>query len=73
MTAVHAPPGGVLVLQLERVNDLIERSPDLHDAIVECAAFVNWRRIQIDEPAVIALSFDKSVHLSDPPDRHGIG
>jgi hypothetical protein len=60
LTTVHAPPGGVLVLQLDHVNDLIERHPDLYDAIVECAAFVNWRRIEVNESAVIALSFHKS-------------
>jgi hypothetical protein len=60
MTSVHAPPGGVLVLQLEHVDDFARRCPKQYQALVECAAFVNWRRIEMGEPAVIALSFFKS-------------
>jgi hypothetical protein len=59
MTTVHAPPGGVLVLELEHVDELAARCPDLYAAIVECAAFVNWRRIEAGASAVLALSFFK--------------
>jgi len=60
MTSVHAPSGGVLVLQLEHVGDFARRCPEQYDALIECAAFVNWRRIEVGEPAVLALSFWKS-------------
>ena len=60
MTSVHAPPGGVLVLQLDHVDDFAKRCPKLYEAIVECAAFVNWRRIEVGEEPVVALSFQKS-------------
>jgi hypothetical protein len=59
MTAVHAPPGGVLVLELEQVDDFAHRCPEQYAAVIECTAFVNWRRIELGEPAVLALSFCK--------------
>ncbi len=59
MSKVHAPPGGVVILQLEHVADLMRRCPEHYEAIVEDSAFVNWRRIAMGEPAVLALSFYK--------------
>jgi hypothetical protein len=60
MTTVHAPSGGVVVLELEHVDDFSRRCPEQYAAILECSAFVNWRRIEKGEPAVLALSFYKS-------------
>ena len=57
MTTVHAPKDGVLVLQLEGVSDFTKRCPEQYSALIECAAFVNWRRIERSESAVLALSF----------------
>jgi hypothetical protein len=57
MTTVHAPPGGILVLQLEGVGDFMRRCPEQYAAVVECSAFVNWRRLEQGEDPVLALSF----------------
>jgi hypothetical protein len=57
MTTVHAPKGGVVVLQLDAVDDFTRRCPEQYQAIVECSAFVNWRRLEVGEPAVLALSY----------------
>lgn len=51
------PAGGVLVLQLDGAADLKSRLPSLYHDIVECAAFVNWRRLEGDDGPVVALSF----------------
>lgn len=59
MTTVHAPPGGVVTLDLEHVEDFARRCPEQYAAVVECAAFVNWRRIEVGDPPVLALSFWK--------------
>ncbi|MGO9465350.1 MAG: barstar family protein [Isosphaeraceae bacterium] len=59
MTKVHAPPGGVVVLELEHVDDFVNRCPEQYDAIIDCAAFVNWRKIETGESGVLALSFYK--------------
>lgn len=58
LTTVHAERG-FLVLQLDHVTDFARRCPGIFDALVDCAAFVNWRRIQAGEEPVLALSFDK--------------
>ncbi len=60
MTSVHAPDNGVVVIQLNYVDDFAKRCPELYEALIECAAFVNWRRIELGEEAVVALSFHKS-------------
>jgi len=59
MTTVFAPPGGVVVLQLDHVDDFARRCPEQYAAVVECAAFVNWRRVEEGLPAVLALSYYK--------------
>lgn len=59
MTTVKAPPGGVLVLQLEGVDDFVRRCPEQYEAIVECAAFVNWRNLEVGGRAVLALAYNK--------------
>lgn len=57
MTTVHAPPGGVVVLQIDHFKDLKQQRPDLACDIVECAAFVNWSRLKMGAPAVLCVSF----------------
>jgi RNAse (barnase) inhibitor barstar len=61
MTTLPTTRGEVVVLQLDHVNDFCRRCPEQYAAIIECTAFVNWRRIEIGEPAVLALSFYKNV------------
>ncbi len=57
MTSIHVTPPEVLVLQLDHVGDLIRRDPDMYLAIVELSSFVNFRKLDVGEPAVLALSF----------------
>jgi RNAse (barnase) inhibitor barstar len=59
MTKVHVSSGNVVVLELEHVDDFARRCPQQYAAVVECAAFVNWRRIDIGDPPVLVLSFHK--------------
>lgn len=60
MSTVFGLPGGVVVLQLDHVDDFARRCPDQFAAVVDCAAFVNWRRIKIGASAVLALSYFKA-------------
>jgi barstar (barnase inhibitor) len=53
------PEGDVLTLQLGTLGDFAERCPEQYAAIVECAAFVNWRRIEKGHRPILALSFYK--------------
>ena len=63
MTTIHAPPGGVVTLLLEHVDDFARRCPEQYDAVVDCSAFVNLRRIELGEAPVLALAF----HRAPPP------
>jgi Barstar (barnase inhibitor) len=60
MTSIHALSGGVVVLQLEHVDDFAARCPDIYAVIIESAAFVNWRRIEMGREPVLSLSFEKT-------------
>ncbi|MCB1019179.1 MAG: barstar family protein [Bryobacterales bacterium] len=57
LTTVHVSPGEVLVLRLSSGRELSSRHPDLYAAIVESSAFVNYRRLEVGESAVLALAF----------------
>ena len=57
MTSVHVAPGDVMVLRVSVVVDFKKRCPEIYEALVECSAFVNYRRIEKGDSAVLALSF----------------
>ena len=57
MTKIHAASGCVVVLRLDHVDELARRCPEQFAAIIDCSAFVNWRRIEAGRQAVLALSF----------------
>jgi hypothetical protein len=59
-TSLKAAPGEVVVLQLDNVDDLYERCPEIYSAIIESAAFINWRQTQVGDGPVLALSFNKT-------------
>ena len=67
MTTFHAPPGSVVVIELEHVNNFIRRCPEQYEAIIEGAAFVNWRKIDIGEPVVLAMSFYRELQAEETP------
>lgn len=54
-----ARSGDVLTLQLNDVAGFADRCPEQYAALIECSAFVNWRRIEQGERPILALSFDK--------------
>ena len=57
MTTAHCERGSVLVLELLNVAAFRSRVPKLYAAVVEGIAFVNWRRLENGEPAVLTISF----------------
>lgn len=57
MTTVHVDSGQALPLVIEHAQDFKTRCPDLFSALVECAAFVNWQRIEAGQAPVLALAF----------------
>ena len=57
MRAITAGPGEVLTLQLEDCREFRTRCPEIYQVLIDCAAFVNWRRIEQGERPVLALSY----------------
>jgi hypothetical protein len=57
MRAVHVGPGEVLTLHLVGVKGFRTRAPEIYEALLDCAAFVNWRRIDVGDPPVLALAY----------------
>ena len=60
MTRVHALAGGVVTLKLFGVTEFAARCPQQYEALIECAAFVNWRLLESGHGPVLALAFYKS-------------
>ncbi|MGQ0801294.1 MAG: barstar family protein [Pseudomarimonas sp.] len=58
MTTVHVDSGQVLTLIIDNAQAFKRRCPDLFDALVEGAAFVNWRRVEAGQAPVLALALD---------------
>lgn len=58
MTTVHGSAADPVVIQLDDADAMPK--PFL-DALTECAAFVNWRRLEVGEPAVLMLAFHRRV------------
>lgn len=58
MASVHGSASDPVVLQLDNANAVPR---EIFDGLIECAAFVNWRRLEIGEPAILMLSFNRSV------------
>lgn len=56
MTTTHAK-NGVFTLSLANVKIFKSKHPKLYSAILEGSAFVNFRRIEVGQNAVLALSF----------------
>ncbi|MFL6845342.1 MAG: barstar family protein [Allosphingosinicella sp.] len=56
-TGVVVRPGETLTILLEGGRALDRRAPELYDAIVECAAFVNWRRIEAGSTPYLCLAY----------------
>ncbi|GAA0656590.1 barstar family protein [Rheinheimera tangshanensis] len=57
MTKMHIEPGETLTVLIENSREFKERCPEQFSALVECAAFVNYRCTEKNQPALIALAF----------------
>jgi hypothetical protein len=57
MTTITCDRGDYVLLELENMQRLRKERPDLYEAIVECSAFVNWRRVEAGRTPLLMLSF----------------
>jgi hypothetical protein len=56
MTNTHVAPGEILTIAVNNATQFKSQCPAVWLAFLECAAFVNWRRVEKGEPAVLAVS-----------------
>jgi RNAse (barnase) inhibitor barstar len=55
MTRFTIAPGELFHLEVADTKDFAQRLPEIFQAFIECAAFVNWRRVEQGERPVLAL------------------
>jgi hypothetical protein len=63
MSRVHAPDGGIVLLEVLHVEQFVHRQRELYDALVEACAFVNFRKVDVGEAPVLALSFHHDARI----------
>jgi len=56
-TGRFVAPGETVTISLTGAKALRERHPERYDALIECASFVNWRRIESGGHAYLCLAF----------------
>lgn len=56
---IYTGNGDFLTLQIDSIQGFADRCPEIYAALIECSAFVNWRRIEAGERPILALSFWK--------------
>jgi hypothetical protein len=57
LRSIVVEPAEVLTLNLIGAAALRDRYPDIHASAIDCAAFVNWRRIEVGERPILAISY----------------
>ncbi|MPQ85047.1 barstar family protein [Pseudomonas sp. MAFF 730085] len=57
MSSVHAKRGQALSLIIDNAQSFKRRYPEQFEALVECAAFVNWRMVVAGGNPLLALAF----------------
>ena len=48
-------PGHLMTLQIDDADDFAARCPEQFSAVIECTAFVNYRRVEIGWTPVLSL------------------
>ena len=71
MTKVFATSSDPVVLQIDHVDYIRRRDEKIYEAIVECSAFVNWRRMDVGEPPILMLSFYSDLRVAGRVDDQG--
>jgi len=55
MTTVTVSPSEIFHLEVADAADFQKRAPEIFQAFIDSAAFVNWRRVEAGEQPVLAL------------------
>lgn len=54
------PTSGVILVQLDHAEDFEQRCPNLFRTLLDCTAFVNWRRKSATNSPILALAYDRN-------------
>ncbi|QOQ78157.1 barstar family protein [Pseudomonas poae] len=57
MSSIHVQSGQPLSLVIDNAQNFKRRCPEQFEALVECAAFVNWRVVVAGGTPLLALAF----------------
>ena len=57
MTTIHGSAADPVVIRLDNAKAMPK---EIFDALVECAGFVNLRRLELGEPAMLILAFHRA-------------
>lgn len=55
MTRFCVQEGEFFQLEIVESKQFKKRLPEIFDALIECSAFVNWRKVEVGEPSVLTL------------------
>jgi RNAse (barnase) inhibitor barstar len=55
MTAIFVSKGDLLTLRIDNASDFQKRCPEQYAALIECTAFVNYRRTEVGEAPILSL------------------
>lgn len=58
MSSIHVQSGQTLALVIDNAQSFKRRCPEQFEALVECAAFVNWRTVVAGGTPLLALAFN---------------
>ncbi|MBK5302173.1 MULTISPECIES: barstar family protein [Gammaproteobacteria] len=58
MSSIHVQRGQTLSLVIDNAQSFKHRCPEQFEALVECAAFVNWRIVVAGGTPLLALAFN---------------
>ena len=59
LSRVTCPMDETVVLHLEHAADFAAREAQLFQDLLDCSAFVNWRRVEREEQAILVHSYHK--------------
>jgi RNAse (barnase) inhibitor barstar len=59
MSRVQVMPGEVVVLVLEHMAGLGKKAAEQVKSLTDAVAFVNWRRLEKGQPAVLAVAYER--------------
>ncbi|HJZ92781.1 MAG TPA: barstar family protein [Gemmataceae bacterium] len=59
MSRVQVMPGEVAVLVIEHTTGLGKKAAEQVKSLTDAVAFVNWRRLERGQPAVLAMAYER--------------